>query len=206
MAQSSKEEESQTKSQSFLLPDLAEIESAFDFKRLTADQLDVLHSHSARGGYDSLLLEAARLGYVKIIKYCLGDDLKFFHSPASVGEALVVAASANQAEAVKLLEFGSRVDDESCNRAFRAAAAQGLVEVMKISLRDPRLNPYDADTALDYAVIRNRLEIVRILLSDSRCHYKIYRDRVLLLATRYRRDKILNMILYDPGMQDGWAS
>jgi hypothetical protein len=85
-------------------------------------------------------------------------------------EMLHGAIQANDVERVVVLLVllqDSRVDPTACdNYAIRMASRRGHVEVVRVLMRDPRVNPAARNCAFRDALEKGQVEVAKVLLED----------------------------------------
>ena len=102
----------------------------------------------------------------------------------------------NATEVVELLNEYSIEDNISAiNRLFRRSCLLNRIEVVKVMLKDERIDPSDNDnSALLYADDLNNTDIVNLLLEDKRVFDKILSSVKTLKFSTFLKDKIVKKL------------
>lgn len=107
------------------------------------------------------------------------------------------AAGQGYSEIVRLLLRDVRVD--SLDEALIAAARKGQVEVMRLLLANERVNPAAMDNlAIIEAAETGQLEAVKILLSDERVNPADADDAAIRSAAQGGHTEVVQLLLSDP--------
>ncbi|KAM7462607.1 hypothetical protein LguiA_030728 [Lonicera macranthoides] len=156
---------------------------------------------------DNRLLEAARLGNVHLLSQLLQENPLllsevFLLSPNE--NPLHVATKANQLNFVhEIMKIKPELANELNNHGFRPldiASACGHVEIVKALLVSdaPRLKGREGRTALHYAALKGRVEVINELVSAcSECvkDMTIVGETALHLAAKYYQIEALKTLL-----------
>lgn len=122
------------------------------------------------------------------------------------------AFGAGHIEIVELLLQDSRVNPGCLNNCMiRDACKDGKLETVKLLLRCPRVNPattqisgptggliIDRSSPLLIATEMGHIEVVELLLQDSRVDPTIGGNEAILLASKFNRPEIIKLLLRHP--------
>jgi ankyrin repeat protein len=107
------------------------------------------------------------------------------------------AAGQGYLEIVRLLLRDARVN--SLDEALRAAARKGQVNVMRLLLADTRVNPAAMhNLAITQAAESGQLEAVRVLLADKRVDPTDRNDNAFRGAAHFGHPEVVRLLLSDP--------
>ena len=126
--------------------------------------------------------------------YQEGNDARLYDEKTNL---IVACRDGNVARVQELLNSG---EDSAvgCNYALRIACEFGQTEVVKILLRDGRVDPTDWNSwviriACDY----NHVDIVNLLLQDGRADPTGADNYCIIKASTYGRIKMVQLLLQD---------
>lgn len=164
---------------------------------------------------NSAIIIAARQGDVELLEHLLRSEPEFDVRRALL-DAFREAATAGQTKVVDFLLHSISIFVEENDIAgiliiaLSDAAIAGNIDMIRILLADPRINPQDRGGKAFLVAIRNGyLDIVKLLLTDRRIDPSINHNEAFILAAKTGRTDIVRLLLRDPRVdpfdQDGAA-
>jgi hypothetical protein len=114
---------------------------------------------------------AANKNYVDVVNFIIDYNLKFhFYSKVRISESVIIAASYNYINLMKILLKNPNIDPAyDYNAAIKIASNLGSLEIVRELLNDSRVNPYTNNNyAIKQAIYKGHTEIVKELLQDPR--------------------------------------
>lgn len=151
------------------------------------------------------MLSQIELAFLRTVKAaCQQGDVEkvaTFMRDSSFGNvlhnALITASEEGQLEVVKILLNDKRVVYKNLYAAFDYACAHNRVEVVKLLL--PKVKPEDYDNAaIIEAANYNAVEVVRVLLADSRVNPGAKTSEALLRAAMNGHIEVVKALLESP--------
>jgi ankyrin repeat protein len=147
-------------------------------------------------GNDQPIILASKLGFTKIVEILLED--KRVNPNAQNGNAIISAIDKRHIDVVRIL-MNKNVDPTMFNNRgypVSIAAYKGYPEILKILLKDPRIDPTVDDNGLILVAAEDgNIEIVKLLLKDPRI---ISATDALEGAIKYRHRDVIELLLQSP--------
>jgi ankyrin repeat protein len=146
---------------------------------------------------------AVSTGHVDIIKLLLKDkrvDPFEFYSEEDSYDALSTSCNYGNIEIVKLLLNDSRVNQYSIHRAIHWASIGGFLDIVKLLLKNPLVDPSFAYNKSLYEVSKNGyLDILKLLLQNKKNNYdKSLLNTAFVQGAKYGKIDVVEFLLKEP--------
>jgi ankyrin repeat protein len=152
---------------------------------------------------DNYSLDIASVsGYLDVVKILLADPL--VRSTCDLTSPLRLAVEGEQEE---VLRYFLSLDDPGfapTPSLFCEACEIGNVDIVKILISDPRVNPHarHIQFPVQFAAVEGNLEVYKLLVADPRVHPEEEGDLALIGASQRGHTEIVKEMLADPRIQN----
>lgn len=143
-----------------------------------------------------ILLNICQNGHIDTIRILLQDTRIDIHQYRNVFEDII---SSGHLVIIELFLHNLKLESEDYNKIFMLLCAYNFDGLVKLLLRDPRVDPSaNNNAAIKYASNNGNYHIVRTLIQDPRVDPSDNNNAAIIEASLYGRLRVVKLLLKDP--------
>lgn len=185
-----------------------ECKKIIELSRIFVADYKIISKHIFR----NKLFWIKRLEFKYIISDITGDDWKDTYYFLTQDSSNLLIESAKNGLRRELSILLSNVTNQTvcCNDAMRVASQNGHVELVKLLISHPKVNPsFKGDYPIRFAAANGHVDVVKFLLLDSRVDPGSFGNYAIRIAAENGHTEVVKLLLLDsrvnPNTNDNYA-